>query len=355
MWQLLLSPAVAGPSRPWAAASYLAARQPESQVWTLLKAPRFSSGGSSSVAGVAQTPTARRYGTVFNQMADEYDRRRPAYPDELIDHACEMAGLAAGDPVLEVGCGTGQLTCSLVARGLRVTALDPGEQLIALAARNVEEVGQAEFVTARLEEATLPRGHYRAVFSASAFHWADPDISWRRAADVLVPGGMLALIQYAGLAERRSSADLAAQLSALGRVAPEIAAGWPSYRDLETTIAGVRRRRANVAEAWAWLSSYDVARSYAADLFGDVRIAALPRLMEHTAAELTALLATTSVWARLSPEQRGALADAYEALYARLGRPIRSSTVATLVTARRGGAAGMQAVSAGRFAGTADG
>jgi hypothetical protein len=42
-----------------------------------------------------------------------------------------------------------------------------------------------------------------------------------------------------------------------------------------------------------------------------------------------------SFWARLSPDQRDALVHENHALQERLGRPIRASTVAVLVTARR--------------------
>jgi hypothetical protein len=42
-----------------------------------------------------------------------------------------------------------------------------------------------------------------------------------------------------------------------------------------------------------------------------------------------------SFFARLSPAQRQDLEREYEAIYERLGRPIRASTVAALVTARR--------------------
>jgi ubiquinone/menaquinone biosynthesis C-methylase UbiE len=122
----------------------------------------------------------RSYGRLFNEIADEYDRHRPAYPDALIDRACEVTGLGPGARVLEIGCGTGQLTRSLLARGLRVTAVEPGEQLMSRARDQLDGAGEVQFVNARLEEARLPDAHYRAVFSASAIHWVDPDMSCGR-------------------------------------------------------------------------------------------------------------------------------------------------------------------------------
>jgi hypothetical protein len=140
---------------------------------------------------------------VFDDVAAEYDRSRPTYPDERVDRACQLARLGSADRVLEIGCGSGQLARSLVARGLHVTGL------------------------------------------------------------------------------------------------------------------------------------HDVARSYAGDLFSDVQIAAVPTLMQQTAGELNALLRTASFYHRISPSQRHALESESVAIYKRLGRPIRSSTVAVLVTARR--------------------
>ena len=237
--------------------------------------------------------------------------------------------------MLEVGCGSGQLTRSLVARGLHVTALEPGKRLLSLAEERLRGLGEVEFVHARFEDAELPRKHFRALFSASAFQWIDPEVSWEKAARVLLPGGTLALVQYFGLQDERSIGDQEALLSALARVAPEVAAEWPSYRDLAATVAGAEQRRANVSEVWAWLGSHDVARARAGDLFGDVRIAAWPALLEQTADEVNALLRTASFYARLSPDQRQALGRESVAIYERLGRPIRSSTVAVVVTARR--------------------
>src|SRR3984893_4641825 len=107
--------------------------------------------------------TARRFGQVFDEIAAEYDRHRPAYPDELIDRACQVAGIGSGDHVLEGGGGSGQLTRGLVARGLHVTAVEPGKNLIALARQNLAGAGEVEFVNARFEGALLPREQFAAV------------------------------------------------------------------------------------------------------------------------------------------------------------------------------------------------
>ena len=121
----------------------------------------------------------------------------------------------------------------------------------------------------------------------------------------------------------------------LFRSAPDIAANWPAYRDLDATLAGMEQRRGNVSEVWAWLGSYDIGQDYAGPLFGDVQVAVTPRLIEQTPDQVNAVIRTMSFYARLSPAQRHALEREYEAIYERLGRPIRASTVAALVTAPR--------------------
>ena len=280
----------------------------------------------------------RRHGAVvFDEVAVEYDRRRPAYPDELVDQACRVAGVGRGDAVLEVGCGSGQLTRGLVERGLHVVAVEPGRHLLSLAESNLGEAANVEFLGARFEDAELPHGHFRAVFSASAFHWIDPDVGWEKAARLLAPGGTLALIQHFGRQAEDGFDDQSTLLAALGWIAPEVAAVWPTYRDLDATVAGARQRRENVSEAWAWVGSQDVACARAAWLFCDVEVACVPLVVEHTADELNGLLRTLSYYSRLTPDQRRRLEREHVALEERLGRRIRASTVAVLITARRSG------------------
>ncbi|MBO0768005.1 MAG: class I SAM-dependent methyltransferase [Solirubrobacterales bacterium] len=263
----------------------------------------------------------------FNQVGVAYDAHRPGYPDELIDHAIGVAELKAGDPVVEIGPGTGQLTAMLAARGLKVTAVEPGAELIALARQKVD----AEFIHARLEDAELPAGHFKAAFAASAINHPDPDVSWQLLHRALAPGGTLALISYYGLA---ADDDQPAQLAAWAEVAHELAARFPQLRDLDTLSAGIRERSANVSEAWAWFGRYDVARDYAAQLFDDVQLATVTLTMERTAEQTSGFMSTNPSWGQLTSGQQRELTSRIQDLAASLGRPLRSSTVAVLVTAK---------------------
>src|SRR5205085_3841844 len=85
-----------------------------------------------------------------------------SYPDVLVDRACEAAGIGSGATVLEIGCGTGQLTRSLLARGLRVTAVEPGRRLVTRARDQLDGLGDVRFVNARLEDALLLADRYSA-------------------------------------------------------------------------------------------------------------------------------------------------------------------------------------------------
>jgi ubiquinone/menaquinone biosynthesis C-methylase UbiE len=276
----------------------------------------------------------RSYGAVFDTVAVEYDRSRPTYPGHLVDRACDAAGLATGDRVLEIGCGTGQLTQDLVARGFDVTAVEPGRNLIEIAERRLGGPGAVEFINGRFEDAPS-EGRFAAAFSASAFHWIDPDVSWGKVARWLEPGGVLALIQYSAVRDERTATDDDALMAALAQAAPAIAPEWPVLRELDGFLTEAEDRRENVSEVWAWVGPHVVARPYAAALFEDVEIAVAPTVVEHSAAELNAVLRTLSPYHRLPPDQQRILEAANVEIEQRLGRPIRASMLGVLVTARR--------------------
>ncbi len=136
----------------------------------------------------------RDLGRVFNEVPEVYDRVRPAYPDELFEDLVAITGVDQRSSILEVGCGTGQATRSLAALGGSVTALEPGEGLAALARQKLDAFTNVEIETTTLEQWHDCGRRFDILVAASSWHWVDPSVGWRRAYDVLSPGGWLALL-----------------------------------------------------------------------------------------------------------------------------------------------------------------
>lgn len=129
----------------------------------------------------------------FDDVAALYDATRPDYPRALFDDIAAFAGLAPGDAVLEVGCGSGQATKDLVARGYRTVALDPGAGLIEIARHKFAGGANVEFITSTFEAWEIEQAAYKLVASAQSWYWIAPDVRFAKAADALVPGGLLAV------------------------------------------------------------------------------------------------------------------------------------------------------------------
>ncbi len=136
----------------------------------------------------------RDLGLVFNEVAEVYDRVRPAYPDELFEDLVAITGLNHRSSILEVGCGTGQATRSLAALGCSIAAVEPGEALAALARHKLEAFPNVEIETTTFEQWHDRNRRFDILVAASSWHWVDPSVGWRRAHDVLKPRGWLALL-----------------------------------------------------------------------------------------------------------------------------------------------------------------
>jgi SAM-dependent methyltransferase len=73
-----------------------------------------------AVAVTAETPQQRRLReqrrSLFDGIAERYDATRRGYPAEVVDAVVATAAIGPGAAVLEIGCGTGQLTRQLPAQ-----------------------------------------------------------------------------------------------------------------------------------------------------------------------------------------------------------------------------------------------
>jgi ubiquinone/menaquinone biosynthesis C-methylase UbiE len=135
---------------------------------------------------------------IFAAAAARYDRYRLAYPDRLIGRVAALAGLEAGDRVLDLGCGTGMLAIAFARAGLAVTAMDPEPEMLEQARANVQSAGVT--VTWRQGgsgDLDISMGPYRLVTIGRAFHWMDRAGTLVLLDKIVAPAGGIALFHDA--------------------------------------------------------------------------------------------------------------------------------------------------------------
>jgi SAM-dependent methyltransferase len=123
----------------------------------------------------------------FGAVADEYERRRPGYPDAAVDWLLPPGSREVAD----VGAGTGKLTGSLLARGLRVTAVEPDPDMLAVLTR-VHPAAEAR--RAGADALPLPDASVDAVLVGQAWHWFPHERAAAEVRRVLRPDGWLGLV-----------------------------------------------------------------------------------------------------------------------------------------------------------------
>ena len=258
--------------------------------------------------------SAREQRLVFGEVAEQYDRVRPSYPESLVDEVVSSTRLTAGDRVLEVGCGTGKATVPFGRRRLQITALEPDDDMAALARQNCRDL-DVSVVTTAFEDWSDAVDPFRLVISAQAWHWVSPGVRLSRAHGLLVPDGALVLLwnrpDWPDTPLRRSIDAV------YERVAPGLGARTPGRSPQDVG------RRSCVDELEA------------SSLFADVSFTEHPWSDSYDTARYLELLETQSDHRLLDPSTLdlllGGIADAIEAA----GGEVAVSYSADLYLARR--------------------
>lgn len=120
------------------------------------------------------SPAATTASGYFGAMADSYDslirRAIPRY-DEMMQRLLEHIRLQPRE-ILELGCGTGNLTLALLKRypNARVTTVDASPEMTELTARRANEPERLKTITSTFEELRLPDESFDLVASSLSLH-----------------------------------------------------------------------------------------------------------------------------------------------------------------------------------------
>jgi ubiquinone/menaquinone biosynthesis C-methylase UbiE len=109
--------------------------------------------------------------------------------------ALDLLDLRPGQRVLELGCGTGDISRLLLERGVSVTAIDASQRMLSRARRRAPG---AQFHCCRLEEFQAGASYDRVLFAFVLHELSEPErhaalCAARRA---LAPGGILAFVDW---------------------------------------------------------------------------------------------------------------------------------------------------------------
>lgn len=258
----------------------------------------------------------------FGEVAEVYDRVRPSYPARLVDEVIAYAGVGGceSEGALEVGSGTGKATVLFAQRGLPVHGIEPSAEMAALARRMCQPYEQVEIEESDFEDYE-PRGRrFRLLFSAQAWHWVRPEVRYRKAREVLVPGGAIALFWTRPRWER--SPHRQAMLAAYRSAAPDFdAVGRPGPMN-----------PAHVGPSKLW-GDWPGELAAAPD-FDDAEVRSYDWTINYSAAEYVNLLGTHSDHLLLAEDERRRLFDAVGAQIEALGGHLEMAYVTDLYLAR---------------------
>jgi ubiquinone/menaquinone biosynthesis C-methylase UbiE len=135
------------------------------------------------------------------EVADFYHRFRRGYPSAVIDSLVDTFGLTTDDVVMDLGCGTGQLTLPIAERVRSVVAVDPEPDMLLRARHAASEQGVTNVSWMIGSDNDVPAlgtliGDRRlgAVTIGQALHWMHHEELFRAVVPFLRPGGGVAVV-----------------------------------------------------------------------------------------------------------------------------------------------------------------
>ena len=130
----------------------------------------------------------------------DYDQFRVSYPQDLIADLLDRTGADGSGRMLDLACGTGQLTFAVRGKFAEIWAVDQEPDMITVVRAKAEAAGATEIhaQVAAAESVPVPPGSVDLVGIGNAFHRMPRDAVAGSALRWLRPGGHLAVAMGGG-------------------------------------------------------------------------------------------------------------------------------------------------------------
>ncbi|HTO54590.1 MAG TPA: methyltransferase domain-containing protein [Myxococcota bacterium] len=119
-------------------------------------------------------------------------RTRPPYPPGTCEILLELV-TPAGAPVLELGAGSGDLTCELAPRVAALDAVEPAEAMLAVARERAARIPNLRWFASGAESFETDLRYGLAV-AAESLHWMEWKVVLPKLARLLRPAAPLAIV-----------------------------------------------------------------------------------------------------------------------------------------------------------------
>ena len=130
----------------------------------------------------------------FDKIASTYKEARPEYNPEVYTCIESIKPYSKDSVLLEIGAGTGIATKEIADKWhSKIIAIEPGKNLREIAQSRLHDYSNVSFIKTTFENYTTDRMMFDGIFSATAFHWIDPDIKYKKAFNLLKNDGLLVL------------------------------------------------------------------------------------------------------------------------------------------------------------------
>jgi ubiquinone/menaquinone biosynthesis C-methylase UbiE len=186
------------------------------------------SGGPLGI--LADSAMVRKLRQLTPRHASAWDRRSPAGLEKVTAAVLAAVTIEPGEQALDIGCGPGQLSLALAARGARVLAIDASEKMIDSLEQQAERRALLGFecLNSPIERLSLPAESVDVIVTSYALHYlrdADKGRLVAAAYHWLKPGGTL-IIADMMFGRGTTSHDRAIIKTKVGSLARKGIGGW---------------------------------------------------------------------------------------------------------------------------------